>query len=48
VNALEYILIPSLNNAKKEITFKLDELERGSFTTLRAVKAHLEKIRSQS
>jgi V/A-type H+-transporting ATPase subunit D len=42
VNALEYVRIPQLQDDRKSITFKLDEMERDSFITLRSVKARLE------
>ena len=38
VNALEYVLIPSLEQSIKYITMKLDENERGNLTRLMKVK----------
>ncbi|MHB1152885.1 MAG: V-type ATP synthase subunit D [Eubacteriales bacterium] len=38
VNALEYIMIPQLQNGIKSITMKLDENERGNTTRLMKVK----------
>ncbi len=38
VNALEYVLIPSLEQSIKYITMKLDEAERGNLTRLMKVK----------
>ena len=38
VNALEYVLIPQLEQAAKFITMKLDENERGNLTRLMKVK----------
>jgi V/A-type H+-transporting ATPase subunit D len=43
VNALEYNLIPGLNDQKKNIIQKLEELERDSFVSLKSIKAKLEK-----
>lgn len=42
VNALEYVMIPSLNETIKYITMKLEENERGSRTRLMKVKSMLE------
>ena len=43
VNALEYNIIPKLENDEKVIKQKLDELERQSFTTLKTIKRALTK-----
>jgi len=43
VNALEYIMMPRLSDTRREITLKLDELERDNFVTLKSVKTHLER-----
>ena len=38
VNALEYVMIPQLEETIREITMKLDENERGNLTRLMKVK----------
>jgi V/A-type H+-transporting ATPase subunit D len=38
VNALEYVLIPNIEEAIKFIQIKLDEYERASMTTLKHLK----------
>ena len=38
VNALEYVLIPQMQETIRYITMKLDENERGSLTRLMKVK----------
>ncbi|MDO9556624.1 MAG: V-type ATP synthase subunit D [Coriobacteriia bacterium] len=38
VNALEYVLIPSIHETVKDIQMKLDEAERGNLTRLMKVK----------
>ncbi|MDR0426393.1 MAG: V-type ATP synthase subunit D [Clostridiales bacterium] len=43
VNALEYIMIPQLNETIRYIVMKLDENERGDLTRLMKVKSMLEK-----
>lgn len=43
VNALEYVLIPRLDEQKTMISFRLDEMERDSFVSLKSIKRKLEK-----
>ena len=43
VNALEYVMIPQLEETIKYITMKLDENERGATTRLMKVKSMLEQ-----
>jgi len=42
VNALDYILIPRLNEKARYITLRLEEIEREQFISLRAIKEKLE------
>ena len=43
VNALEYVMIPQLNETIKYILMKLDENERGNLTRLMKVKSMMEQ-----
>ncbi len=43
VNSLEFIMIPHLEEQMKMIAFKLDELERDSFVSLKMIKRKLAK-----
>jgi len=43
VNALEFVLIPQLEETQHMISFRLDEMERDSFVSLKSIKRRLEK-----
>lgn len=43
VNALEFVLIPRLEDQKNMISFRLDEMERDSFVSLKSIKRKLEE-----
>ncbi len=43
VNSLEFVLLPRLDETKKMIAFRLDEMERDSFVSLKTIKRKLEK-----
>ncbi len=43
VNALEYVMIPQLEETIKFITMKLDENERGNLTRLMKIKSMMEE-----
>jgi V/A-type H+-transporting ATPase subunit D len=43
VNALEFVLLPRLEDQKKLITFRLEEMERDSFVSLKTIKRKLDK-----
>lgn len=43
VNALEFVLMPRLEETKKDISFRLDEMERDYFVSLKTIKRKLEK-----
>lgn len=47
VSALEYVLIPKLEQQKREISFRLDEMERDSFVSLKMIKRKLEKEKDE-
>jgi len=48
VNALEYVLIPKLEQQAKLIQFRLEEMERDSFVMLKMIKRKLELKHSYS
>lgn len=48
VNALEFVLIPRLEDQKKLISFRLDEMERDSFVSLKVIKRRLEKEKAKA
>jgi V/A-type H+-transporting ATPase subunit D len=48
VNALEYVLIPRLEEEKRMITFRLDEMERDSFVSLKTIKRKLDKQKKEA
>lgn len=43
VNALEFVVIPQLQDQQKMITFRLEEMERDSFVSLKTIKRRLDK-----
>lgn len=43
VNSLEFVIIPRLNHQKTLITFRLEEMERESFFTLKMIKGKLDR-----
>jgi len=47
VNALEFVLIPRLEEDKRLIAFRLDEMERDSFVSLKSIKRKLEKEKKE-
>lgn len=47
VNALEYVLIPSLKETIRFITYRLNELERANITRLMKIKELVERVRSE-
>jgi V/A-type H+-transporting ATPase subunit D len=47
VNALEFVLIPQLEETQRMISFRLDEMERDSFVSLKSIKRKLEKRKEE-
>lgn len=47
VNALEFVLIPRLEEQQKMISFRLEEMERDSFVSLKTIKRKLEKEKKE-
>lgn len=47
VNALEFVLIPRLEEQKSMISFRLDEMERDSFVSLKSIKRKLENQKKE-
>ena len=43
VNALDYILIPTLNRRAKYISMCLDEMDRDTFSALKHIKRKLQR-----
>jgi len=48
VSSLEHILIPRLEDQKKMISLRLDEMERDSFVSLKVIKKKLDKKAEKS
>jgi len=48
VNALEFILIPRFEEQKRMIMFRLDEMERDSFVSLKVIKRRLEREKAKT
>ena len=48
VNALEYVMIPDLQETIRYITMKLDENERGALTRLMKVKSMIAERNGQN
>ncbi len=43
VNALEFVVLPRLNKPKNEISFRLEEMERDAFVSLKVIKRRLQQ-----
>ncbi len=48
VNALEFVVMPRLEDQKRMITFTLEEMERDSFVSLKAIKRRLDKEKKEA
>jgi len=48
VNALEFVLLPRLEEQKWLITFRLEEMERDSFVSLKTIKRKLERQKKEA
>lgn len=46
VNALEFVILPRLEKQKGDISFRLEEMERDAFVSLKVIKRKLEKERA--
>ena len=46
VNALEYVILPRLDKQRGDISFRLEEMERDAFVSLKVIKRKLEKERA--
>jgi V/A-type H+-transporting ATPase subunit D len=47
VNALEYVLIPKLEEQARQISFRLQEMERDSFVMLKTIKRKLKRAAAE-
>lgn len=48
VNALEFVVLPRLEHERDDILFRLEEMERDSFVSLKVIKRRLEQEASQA
>ena len=46
VNVLEFVILPRLEKQKNDISFRLEEMERDAFVSLKVIKRKLEKERA--
>ncbi len=47
VNALEFVLLPRLHEQRKMISFRLEEMERDSFVSLKTIKRKLDREKKE-